>query len=404
MHRQFLYFIVFSSLYFVLPSCSSYMTDQQDFFSKFQRKQFKQAADLIKDKSEKEGKDQILFLLDRGTALFEDGDYKGAIDVFTKAEKLTEVKDYTSISEEAVSVVTTDKYKKFYPLDYELIMINVYLALSYYMEGKYDDAVVECRRINNLVYKLKAKGMKTFEESPFAWYLSASIYEIQKKYDDARIDYNRVMELAPSFKQAIYDTYRTARYSGDLNQARELEKDNPELDLRNYYKGLCKKCGDVVVIYSAGMIPIKRPSRSNDMLPEFYTRTYNVSNLSIMDKDGVNLATTSEISNLEAVARKNLSERVGMIVAKRILGIGTQVAIGYGVGKATHNEAIGVLAGLLVHATAQPDTRGWSTLPKDFQIARIRLPYGTQELMLGGQRTIVDVPEAGGKLLFFRDF
>jgi len=52
----------------------------------------------------------------------------------------------------------------------------------------------------------------------------------------------------------------------------------------------------------------------------------------------------------EAIARKNLSERAGRIVAKRLLGIGTQAAIGYGVAKATKSDALGVLAGLMVHA------------------------------------------------------
>ena len=71
----------------LLQSCSSYMTEQGGFFSKFNRGQFKEAADMLKEKSEKEGKDQILFLLDRGAALFEARDYKNAIEILTKAER-----------------------------------------------------------------------------------------------------------------------------------------------------------------------------------------------------------------------------------------------------------------------------------------------------------------------------
>ena len=366
----------------LISSCSSYMTDQGGFFSKFQKGQFKEAAALLKDNSEKDSKDQILFLLDRSTALFESGDYDGAIAVFTKAEDLTKIKDYTSISEEVVSVVTTDTYKKFYPLDYELIMINFYLVLSYYMEGKYDDAVVECRRINNLINKLKDKGMNSFEESPIAWYLSASIYDIQKKYSDARIDYESTMKLAPYFRQAVYDTYRTSILSHDFNRASELEKEHKDLDLKGYYKNICKNCGDVIVLFSAGEIPIKRQNPNNTMLPAFYTRSYSVGNLLVFNSEGKELGMTEEVTNLETIARKNLDERVGKIVAKRLLGIGTQVGIGYGVAKATKSDAAGILTGLLLHAmSTQADTRSWSTLPKSFQIARITLPEGNNELV-----------------------
>ena len=367
----------------LFSSCSSYMTEQGGFFSKFNRGQFKEAADMLKVNSEKEGRDQILFLLDRGAALFEAHDYKGAIDVLSKAERLTELKDYTKINEEVLSVITTDNFKMYYPLDYELIMINTYLALSYYMTDDYEGALVECRRINNLIYKLKVKGMNAFEEVPIAWYISATIYEEQKKFDDAFIDYKKVLELDPGFKQVVFDAYRTARLSGNVQYASEIDADYPELDLKDYFKTVRnKKYGSVVLLHFDGEIPIKRQSRSNDMLPEFYTRTYGKTYLTVKDSSGEDLGTTSEVLDLESIARKNLSERAGRIIAKRLLGDATQVAIGYGVAKATNNDAIGVLAGLLVHAAATPDLRSWSTLPRSFQAVRVYLPVGKQKIAL----------------------
>ncbi len=306
-----------------------------------------------------------------------------------------------------MSVVTTDQYKNYYPLDYELIMINVYLALSYYATGNYEGALVECRRIDNLIYKLKNKGMKTFEELPFAWYLSALIYESQKKYNDALIDYRRVMMLVPDFKQAVFDSYRMARFIGKMTTARELEDKYPDLGLRNYYKSLCRKCGELIVIYADGEIPIKRPQRGNSMLPEFYTRTYSLYPLSVYSGDDKKLTVSSEILDLETVARKNLDERIGRIVAKRILGIGAKVAIGYGVAKATDNEALGILTGLLLQSTTHADTRSWSTLPKSISVARLRLPEGETTLDL---RTVRDskktikLKDGTSQVLWFRSF
>ena len=356
------------------------MTEQSGFFSKFNRGEYKQAADLLKKNSEKVGKDQILFLLDMGSALFEAGEYKEAVDALTKAEHLAKVKDFVSINEEIVSVITTDKYKKFVPLDYEKIMINVYLALSYFMLGRYDDALVECRRINDLVYVLKAKGMKDFEDSPLAWYISATIYEMQGKYDHSRIDYARVLDLNPEFEPAIYDLYRSARYSNNSSVARELEKKYPGLKLDKYFRNICRTCGNVVVLFSFGEIPIKRQSRSNQMLPEFHTRTYAEGSLDVSSLDGKTLSKGDVVLDLEAVARKDLSARIGNIMAKRLIGVATKVGIGYGVAKATNSDALGIITGLVLQSTTMPDLRSWSTLPRDFQIARFSLNKGKQEI------------------------
>ena len=69
-------------------------------------------------------------------------------------------------------------------------------------------------------------------------------------------------------------------------------------------------------------------------------------------------------------------------MAKRLLGVGAQVAIGYGVAKATDNDALGVLAGLLLHSTSSPDTRSWSTLPRYYYVARTSLEPGLQKVKI----------------------
>ena len=369
-------------LILLFSSCSNYMTEQSGFFSKFRRGDYSSAADVLKEKSEKEGKDQILYLLDRGIALYEAKDYKESIKTLTEAERLSAVKDFTSINEEVVSVITTDKYKKFVPLDYERIMINVYLALSYFMLGQYEDALVECRRINNLVYVLKNRGMKDFEEVPLARYVSGMIYETQGKYDSARIDYLKVVELNPLFTQAIYDAYRCARLGNNVYIASTISNKYPNLKLKESFEKRCKSCGNLVVLLSYGEIPVKRQSRNNNMLPEFYTRTYSSAKLDLYSDQGKKISSGEDLLDLETVARKNLNERIGRIMAKRLLGVGAQVAIGYGVAKATDNDALGVLAGLLLHSTSSPDTRSWSTLPRYYYVARTSLEPGLQKVKI----------------------
>lgn len=341
------------------------MLSQGRFFSLFRDQRFEEAAALLAKDAEKEGRDQILFQLDMGLALFEAGKYKDAIDILTKAEQLSENKDYTSVSEEVISVVSTDKYKQFRPLDFERILINVYLALSYTMLGKNEDALVECRRINNLVYNLKNKGMKDFEEIPVAWYISAMLYEMRKKYNDALIDYERTKKLEPGFKFAAEDVSRMKKR------------------LRGFrHSDTCGNCGEVIIVFSSGLIPVKRVDPSNRMLPKFYGRGGDPGYLEILDEFNTYKTRSYQILDLENVAIKNLESRKSRIIAKRLLGTATQVGVGYGVAKATKSDTLGVLAGVLLHSTSEPDLRSWSTLPKSMQIARLEMTEGDHELTL----------------------
>jgi uncharacterized protein len=327
------------------------MLEQKSFFSKFYNGQFKEAANILEKKAYENSRNQILYFLDLGVAYFEAKDYKNAIKVFSLAEDLTKHKDYTSISEEAASFLTTDSYKDYRPLDYEKIMINVYLALSYFTTKQYEDALVECRRINNLINVLKQKGLKKIEELPLAWYLSALIYEQQKKYDDAIIDYKRTKKL--------------------LKESSFINKDIKRVKLKR--KGIYKS-KDITIIFFSGLIPVKRVSSYNEMIPSFVRRTKNNNFFNVNGENSV------ELVNLETVARKNLKERVGQMMLKNIGRVAAQAAIGYGVAKATDSNTAGFLSFLLLRSATRADTRSWTTLPQSVQV--LRVPAKNKELKL----------------------
>lgn len=397
--------IVFNS------ACSDYMTSEGRFFSLFSDRRYTEAAQQIKEKSEKDGKDQVLYKLDRGLSLFEAGNYKDAVDEFLSAERLSEFKDYVSIHEELGSLITTDRYKKFKPLDFERIMMNIYLAVGYLMLDKPEDALVECRKINNLIYVLRTKGLKDYQEIPLAWYLSALIYESQDKYNDAYVDYKNTKRVFPSFIDIGNDLLRMA---GRLNMSYDISDLKKEYPDATPEKGRCPNCGEVVVIYSSGFSPVKRQDRHEAMLPAFYTRGGDAGYLSVKDSFGNELGYSNELLNIEALAIRDLNEKIGIMRAKNILGLGVKAAVGYGVYKATNNENLGILTGLLLASASTPDLRSWSTLPKSMQVARIHIPAGNHELTLmprygdrdyipGSVKKTVKVEEGESSFLVFRN-
>src|SRR5688572_13379853 len=91
--------------------CASQRYLGNEGHARFDWRDWEGAAAAFAPEAGKPGVNQVLFLLDRGTALFEARRYREAIDAFLRAEKLAEIKDYTSISEEVGTLATSDNVR-----------------------------------------------------------------------------------------------------------------------------------------------------------------------------------------------------------------------------------------------------------------------------------------------------
>lgn len=314
-------FWVFLFLPFIFTGCSNFFTGNQEFISRFERQQFTEALKELEPCLKSNNKDIILCNLEAGTVLFNAGRYRKAIDVFSRTEKMIKRMDYSNFGEDTVAMLTTDNAKPFRPFDYERIMVNVYLSLSYLLLGEYEDAVVESRRINYLIKGLKKKGLKNFEELNLAWYISALAYQEQGKLRDAEIDYSKVKHLPESLKN-----------------------------------------GEKVLIISVSWVPIKKIDYNRE-IPILKYRGYCGQVL-------VNGREAYPVENLISVASKNFKERIGWLSAKGVLRTALQGALALGVAKLTDSKVAGFASFLFMRALSSPDIRSWQSLPGCFYIYR----------------------------------
>jgi hypothetical protein len=171
--------------------CASYQTKVRDFRDSLRREEPAKAAEKIKEKAFQEGDDQVVYLLEYGTAEQAAKDYNASNEAFLKAEDLTEIKDYHSLSRVAGSLLLNQGMIQYKGDDFEKVMINAMLAINYLMQGKYEDARVECRKLNDKLYKFRFEGKRKYEQNPFAFYLSAMIWEADRDCDTAYIDFKR---------------------------------------------------------------------------------------------------------------------------------------------------------------------------------------------------------------------
>ena len=149
---------------FILASCATYQDKVKESRSELKDGQIQAALDHLKPLADQDSRDQLVYLMDYGTALQIAGRYKESIDVLLKADKLVELNDYHSISNTAMATLGSETMEQYKGDSYEKILINAMLAMNYIMLGQFDDAAVEARRVNEKINKFRLDGRKNYED------------------------------------------------------------------------------------------------------------------------------------------------------------------------------------------------------------------------------------------------
>ncbi len=391
-----------------LAGCASYASRIVEPRWQLEQGHYDSAIKTFKDLAAKEDNDQLLYLMDLGIANFRAKRYVDAIDAFHKADSLAEMKDYTSVSQEVGSVILNDTVKVYKGDDYEKTLVNVYLAMSYGMLGKWEDAIVECRRVNHKLDIMINQGKLPYERNAFAKYLTAVMFEAEGEFDDAFVDYRQLL----SWRKGDPPDYL------DVGLLRMAEKQHAEQELEEYKKQfpnpghyrMNKGEGEIVFLLEQGKAPMKVESPTFRLVPEMRKRFYTSHFGWLRDSKGKFRVKTETYYDIEATAIKELAGRIAGIAAKKIAGVVAKELIARQVEKSSDSPLLGALTGLFLHASDQADTRSWTTLPARLQLARAVLPAGRHDILLdmvsqGGQETKgverwVNVEVKPGKIVF----
>jgi hypothetical protein len=370
-----------------LNGCVSARMSDVDSNIAFRDGRYAEASDRLRKglaEQGEQGKDELLYLLDLGLVLHTSGQFEESNRYFLKADQVAEIKDYTSLSQEAGTLLTSDNIKDYKGEDFENVLISTYLAMNYALLGDHENALVEARRVNRKLYRMVTEGKRKYKQSAFARYLSAILYETQSDYADAYIDYKKVYELEPAFPGLGRDLWRTGRLAGfreDLKKwDREYElSEEDHVQARQFGPKSAK--GEIIVLYENGLSPIKRPNPQFQEIPKFYPRFNPVSQANVL-VNGSELAKTEVLQDIERTAIENLDEKYAGLIAKKIAGVVAKEFIGDQLAKRTGNELVGFLAKAYFYLSDQADVRSWNLLPRDLQLARIPVEAGSYEVQV----------------------
>ena len=341
------------------------------------------------------GRDLLLFLLDEGLALHAAGKYAESNQVFLKADKIAEIKDYTSLSTEGATLLTSDNIKDYKGEDFEKVLINTYLSMNYALMGDYEDAIVEARRVNRKLYLMVTDGQRKYKQNAFARYLSAVLYEADGNFNDAYIDYKSAYEIQPEIPGISRNLWRMAWL---LHERDEMDRWDEEFKLTAGEHEAAKDLdprrgkGEIIVIYENGIAPVKKANPQFTSVPKFYPR-YNPVAEAKVTVDGHEFGDTRMLHDIEATAIENLDEKYGGLVAKKIAGVVAKEVVAHQIARQTNSPLAGLIAEIAFFASDQADVRSWNLLPHDLQILRIPVDEGTHKVTIAPVGAGMSLPE-----------
>jgi hypothetical protein len=211
-----------------------------------------------------------------------------------------------------------------------------------------------------------AQRVQSLYLSPFGSFVSSLVYDIQGEYDEAVVDMRRVLEEAPQFAAAALDAYSLG--------ADDLPAPPVFLDLR--------KTGDLVIFFHCGLAPekveVSIPIPVGDAwialaFPVYAAIPTAVDHADVFI-DGTPAGSTRLVGDVEAQAVKSLVEQAPALVIRQMLravvkGVAANVA-------EKENGWAGFLVSMYNILSEQADLRSWLTLPKNLQALRFYPPAG----------------------------
>jgi len=370
---------------------------------------------LEKNKKEYREKDQVVYQVELGMLYHLAGQFKKSNQQLQSAEKRMDDLYTKSISDEASSYFTNDYSLAYAGEDFERVMVNVFGAINYTFLNKWDDALVEARRVDHKLNVINSKyeDKNVYKEDAFARYLSGILFEAQGEKNDAFISYRKAYTSYGAYKKA-YGTPVPKRLMADLlHAAKSLGLTEEYTSYRRQFGNIeelpvdvYRDKGELVFLSYNGLSPRKiedpifvnlaKPGagfyRMKIVFPRFRKRSNSVgyAKVSLKSAKGKVISTrTFEAENIEAIAIKNLDDRIGRIRAKAIARASAKF-LATAVAQQEASKRGGQIAGLLVGlvgnvaaaATETIDQRSWRLLPASIHMGRLLAPPGTYQVTI----------------------
>lgn len=443
MIKQIKYSIVFLLTIISFYGCqSSFYASTYSFNQQYEQRNYKQAIEELNNTRllKKKDRNKVLYYLNYATLLQHLGNYEESITYFNLADQYIAEHNTLTLADAALTIATNSMKTNYRTESFEQIMLHYYQAINYISINNYEEAIVECRKMNEELQKLddyRKDNGKHYTNDAFGHYVMGILYETIGDYNNAFIAYRNALNIYDSDYQTLYATttpeslkkaaIRVAYAVGFKQEANELEKKYKIQNLQNGDVGhlilfvedgnspiksehifnFTKGSGSGVMSYVSDDgsldIPIILPTKSSNnqsvsdiksvtmALPKYVSRTNKLPS-NIYQIDG-QIYMASMVENLNKIAPQSLKDRFWRELGVALLRVGAKQALSSAVSK--QNEWIGLAISVTQAVTEKADTRNWQTLPACIRIIDTELSVGQHKITLPSKEEISFTIEKG---------
>ena len=373
-------------------------------------------------------KNRLLYALQKGTVLhlLEKRDESNQFfeDAYQVADELR-----ARSAAEAVALFTNPQVAPYKGEDFEIVQIHYYKAINYLAVGDLESALVECRRLNNLLNRLNdryEKKKNRYRVDAFALLIMGLVFDAAGEYNDAFIAYRNAYDAYNTVYAKHFGVQPPEQLKNDLLRTAYLNGFDDELDrfekqFGRTYEHADSVGGDLIVFWHTGLGPVKDEWSINFLVVHgeggavfFVNEALGLSFAFTLDQSGSGKSTlgdlrfvrvafpryrerkpyfqTAEITapdkriklepaqNINSIAYATLEDRMVRDLSVSLLRVALKQASEYLVRRT--NENLAALLSIANALTERADTRNWQTLPYAVHYARVSLPAGRQNLNL----------------------
>ncbi|MFZ9520111.1 MAG: COG3014 family protein [Silvanigrellaceae bacterium] len=409
----------------ILTACATYTDQTAEVRSKLIHGQTSEAIQTLESSSIASRKrDEVLYRMERGMLHYLSGNYDRANKDWERSFRRSEELYTTSIANTAASIAMSEDMTDYEGEDHEKVFLPIFSAMAWFSTGDLNAALVEIRKAYNLISKLKLDSDgEVARIDGFPFLVSGLLYEANTNWDSAIIEYRKALKFyrkaqSDAFRSVIRLTadslWRVAEFRNRTEIVKELEENGFARPVNNLETVMSK--GEVFVVVEGGQSPIKVPRdhtlQGSEGIMNISFPTYQAitraSSFTVMNCDGNECLRTSKASDIGILAETALEKRrirdFAKLVARLAIKAGTQAAV-----QKQFGEAAGFAMMLANAATERADTRSWTLLPENIQIARIVVNPDTpvrfssaNQYTVNGNSWVVKVPRGKKKFLRIR--
>jgi hypothetical protein len=415
--------IVVSMMLF--SACASFYETSRGFNNQFEQGNIEGALTELKhDRLYKKDNNRLLYYLNRGLLLSMEGKYEASNKAFEKAYLFGE--DFkVNYASEAASFLINPMITVYRGEDHENLMPLYFKALNFLKLEKYDEALVECKRLNLRLQQLsdKYKSPDKFQEDAFIHNLMGIIYQATNDWNNAFIAYRNAYDIYQSdyirffgiespeqLKRDLLISAWNTGFKDEFDYYKEkfewhdfkVETQEAEL-LFLWHNGLCPvkdewsinfvvdHNSNNLTVFSSDQLPFQFPystNRDNDefdlkdleafrvAFPKYVERPVYYSSATI--QSDTTTYPLQLVEDVNKIAFKSLQERMFLEFSKSLMRAAVKKAAEKSARK--EDKGFGALVGMVNAFTEKADTRNWQTLPHSISYARVSLKEGKNEI------------------------